>query len=814
MIRHLLLVALASSVLSVQSAESGQPFNPPTYFGINGVGIFHRPNEEEELQRRWDLMRELGVKWDRSDFWWSDIEKRRGQWKYDKPDAAIHVYRAHDVQMFPILNYGAAWKNTEAPTNDAERADWARYVSNVVARYRPYANYWEVWNEPNIIPFWRPQPRVEDYAALLRVTADAARRANPDVKLVGFAMADMHKDFLTRTMELVGTNDFDAVSYHFYRTAIPERRTPDEVGELRLILRQFGKECPIWVTEMGVTSHHTEGVSEDLQAIYLMRQILLLIASGVERVFPFTLVDPTADPGGEWGNKLGMVDLNWRKKPAFDAYKTMIAELDAYQYVGEVYLHESVKALLFGSRPGMPAATQEKLVLWSTGGALDVRIPHRADLPLTCTRLLGSTQTVAVHNGIARLMVDSAPTYLPVTSHELRRNVDIRWAENPILAWPGFSPPALFLGAEPKSVKYTLPGGWECDEVMGLPFKVPGDARPGWYTVRAEVAHSSSTILRDLRVWVRQPLEVDFRPFITTASADMVTSVVIHNNNVRWTPADWRIESEPPIAGAQLPSGHIDVDSSFTAQTFAVRRNTLRNLRDTTQIRMRYVQSGGAMPGVSRTLDLFRIAVTPLAPLAPQVDGKLDEYAKAPMMYLGLPAQLSSGEYTSPHDASCTVSALWTDAGVYIGAEIADDHPMMNDRGAGGDVYKGDGVEVYIGPAGYDGRYYAKKEEGYWHFAISPGVRGRGAVVSDFEKAVQNARVAVESRNGGCTMEAFIPNTAFGGYRPNAGDVIAWDIQLNDRDDFSPEAKNLSFMWNGDDMNWLRTARWGLAVVK
>jgi hypothetical protein len=62
-------------------------------------------------------------------------------------------------------------------------------------------------------------------------------------------------------------------------------------------------------------------------------------------------------------------------------------------------------------------------------------------------------------------------------------------------------------------------------------------------------------------------------------------------------------------------------------------------------------------------------------------------------------------------------------------------------------------------------------------------------------------------------MQAFIPKEAFGGYTPKHGDIIGWDVQLNDRDDYSESAKQKALMWNGDSMNWLRAGKWGMAII-
>ena len=91
---------------------------------------------------------------------------------------------------------------------------------------------------------------------------------------------------------------------------------------------------------------------------------------------------------------------------------------------------------------------------------------------------------------------------------------------------------------------------------------------------------------------------------------------------------------------------------------------------------------------------------------------------------------------------------------------------------------------------------------------------GSNPVVSDFGAEVKGSRIAVKPRRDGYTLEAFIPNTAFGGYVPAPGDLIAWDVQLNDCDSYDTDAGSTSYMWNGDDMNWLKAAKWGMAVIR
>lgn len=826
------------------------PLNFPTYFGINGVGYFHRSDLKDDLARRWELEKELGVQWDRSDFWWSDLEKEKGKWDFSKGDAAMQIYRDHGVQMFPILDYGARWRQTRAPANDEERAEWAEYVRRVVSRYRGYTTYWEVWNEPNILPFWRPEPNPDHYAKLLKLTADVARKANPNVKLVGFAAAGWDMPFVTRVLDQVGTDCFDVFSYHFYRWDIPEERTPDEVNEIKLTLEHYGKpNCPIWVTEMGITSNYKEGVSEEVQAVRLMRQILLLIGNGVEKVFPFCLVDNAGDPMGEAGVNLGMVTLDGRKKPAFEAYRTMIRKLRDCQIIGPVDLGTGNHALLF-ERKGIRSTNDSErlLVAWSAGDISDVKVPIKylnyslsvnrdgSVPPLKSGYLMPYDDFAGgfgyfeqdVASTTVRVTLSPKPIYMSIWGDSLDANARTVWAKNPILASPGqiLRDSVRPYGGDPSGeVTYRLPEDWKSERKGSeLEFTIPDGAKAKWYSIKAAVPFISGTVEKELHVWVQPAIRADVRLSFTTATRDVITSCVVRDMNLKSTTI-WRLEVQPPMAGLELPSGFLHYDAAahyppeFTQNSVGRSpRNVFSTIRDVATINLItepavWEESG---PPPAERHRAFKMVAASLRETDPSVDGDLTEYQSSGAMRLGDRDQLLRGDYTTTADASAVIRALWTADGIYVGADVTDDAPMMNDHGTAGEVYKGDAVELYVAPVGWSGQYYSDKEHGsgYYHFALTPGKGGEGAAVSDFERVVPGSKMAVKRRDGGYIMEAFIPRDAYGGYIPKHGDMIAWDCQLDDRDDYSKSATVKSFMWNGDDMNWLRAAKWGAMVIK
>jgi hypothetical protein len=808
-----------------------RPLNPDSWLGLNGVGFMHRPEEHADVEKRFALLRELGVEWDRTDLWWNAIEPEKGRWDFATADRGLALFRKHEIQIFPILCYGANWKRTEAPATQEEFEEWGRYVEQVVARYKNHAQYWEVWNEPNILPFWRPEPDPAAYAALLKVTAERARKANPDVRLVAFAAAGLDLPFIERVLQLAGTDCFDAVSYHFYRAKNPEELTVEEVDKFRLVLEHFGKKCPIWVTEMGVTSHFSEGVSEELQGVNLVRQILLLAGAGVERVFPFTLRDNPSDPGGEWGTKLGLVTLteDWRRKPGFFAYQTLVRELGRHKLVGEIWAGNDVKAFLFEPRAGATTGSVSRVAIWSLRDMQDWR--YRVDPDLTTNSatyshyalLSGEKRPVEYQDDEARVTIGPSPVFVPVKSAVLEHNARTGWMHNPILVSPGRASATTFTvaleGVAPAHIRISGPPGWSIERGPwgAVSVTAPAGTREGMYTVRAEVVHAGGVVAKDLRVWVRPALEASFRPYFTTGSLELPTSITLASRAPVGR-VSFAFRTSPRLRGVAIPAGDFDpgdrAEPWYAESSATLSRTALGKLRDGLTVSFVADESRPDGRRVRTSLPVFRVAVTPLVTQAPVVDGDLREFFRVARMQVGGEDQLIRRRGDGRLDASASVGVVWTAEGLFVGASITDDVPMKNRFGAGGNVYKGDSLEIYVGPGGYTGQVYAKPETGAWHFALSPGADGSNPVVSDFGAEVKGSRIAVKPRRDGYTLEAFIPNTAFGGYVPAPGDLIAWDVQLNDCDSYDTDAGSTSYMWNGDDMNWLKAAKWGMAVIR
>ncbi|HEX6606375.1 MAG TPA: O-antigen ligase family protein, partial [Chloroflexia bacterium] len=65
-------------------------------------------------------------------------------------------------------------------------------VKAVVSRYKGKVRYFQIWNEPNLIGEWPPQPNAAAYTALLKAAYEAAHAANPDAVILMAPLAQTH----------------------------------------------------------------------------------------------------------------------------------------------------------------------------------------------------------------------------------------------------------------------------------------------------------------------------------------------------------------------------------------------------------------------------------------------------------------------------------------------------------------------------------------------------------------------------------------------------------------------------------------------
>jgi hypothetical protein len=202
----------------------------------------------------------MGIKWTRihdceSITHWNTVEPEKGHFVWH--DDRVHVAREHGVQILGEFLRVPGWASSagdevkgfdvhQCPPRDL--GEFAAYVRAVVGHYHNDIRYWEIWNEPYWMDFWRGTP--EQCAELAKVAAREVRAVDPQATVLAPCT---HPDCAKWIQTALAAGMVDGVhvfGYHGYNMLLPSgyKTVRDWAAFGR------GKPLPIWNTETGTTS--------------------------------------------------------------------------------------------------------------------------------------------------------------------------------------------------------------------------------------------------------------------------------------------------------------------------------------------------------------------------------------------------------------------------------------------------------------------------------------------------------------------------------------------------------------------------------
>jgi len=284
------------------------------------------------------LIGEAGIGWVRQQIRWDIIEPVEGEFHWEGFDEAIQNEYKCGLQAFGQFH----WKSWSDPTAGDDEAikNWARFVSLTVARYKDKIKYWEVWNEEDFEGFW-PSPSADNYVKLLRATYEAAKKTDPDCKIIlgglmGWGGSYTYFPFLDEVYKNGGKDYFDIVAFHPYTMPHPPskdnllRRKIDDVLERMKNNGDSGK--PVWITELGWPSNKLvdpasdRGVTPAQQADYLVEAFKICLSyPQIKKVFWYGFRDVGVMPGDS-EHHYGLLGNGLEPKPSYRAYMELISK--------------------------------------------------------------------------------------------------------------------------------------------------------------------------------------------------------------------------------------------------------------------------------------------------------------------------------------------------------------------------------------------------------------------------------------------------------------------------------------------------------
>jgi len=268
------------------------------------LGIHTRLTDEVEpwkIKYTLEMVREMGATWIVEYFPWAYYEPASGRFDWSHADLVVDHARRQGLTVIARLGFVPEWARPDPevqPTtftylDETEYDAFADYVYAFVEHFRGRVAYVVIWNEPNISLEWGYRPvDPEGYTELLRAAYRRAREADPEIVILGGALAptlapagdpegmnDLH--YLRRMLEAGAGEVMDGLAVHAYGWQLPPDAGSDPaVVNFRrtellhdLLVEAGYPHLPIFVTEGGWNDHPrwTKAVRPALRAAYTTR---------------------------------------------------------------------------------------------------------------------------------------------------------------------------------------------------------------------------------------------------------------------------------------------------------------------------------------------------------------------------------------------------------------------------------------------------------------------------------------------------------------------------------------------------------------
>jgi hypothetical protein len=337
--------------------------------GTLGADTAFEPKQLAILKRanfNWASSKSLGR--------WPRIEREQGKFEFND-EALAAAQRAQLMVLLQPLNLhnevrSKPWlapafrpiKGTGAPwEKKAEYMQaWGNFIYALVSHYKPTVKYWEIENEPNAGYL------AAEYAELLQIAIDQARRADPEAKIVGFAGGGFQREYYETSLRTIDPKLIDVFSLHVYGNG------PADFAPFASLLQQHDKRG--WNTETGLTcptffttlpeheALRTKNYWEDLQrsirscAVTSTQNYLRSMSEGrMEKLFyyfaRFVNCGPS-QPTSRYGGGKDLVEFDGSLRANAVALCIASHFLDGAKYTGPVSADDRLQMQLFQQAAG------------------------------------------------------------------------------------------------------------------------------------------------------------------------------------------------------------------------------------------------------------------------------------------------------------------------------------------------------------------------------------------------------------------------------------------------------------------------------
>ncbi len=369
----LLVLPLAVSTAQGPIATSNPPVSTtgvhttadPSPYGMN-MYFTNAGRNDAEVSQLVPLAQAIDVHWSREQLSWASYDLSWGPPFFDQ---RINTVVQSGFPIYATLCTTPDRFSTQeckdwADANGRPRyfcppanpADFAAWAGEVTERYdgdgyldapgSPRIPYWEIWNEPDVMDTWLPQPDPATYASMLCQSYQAIKAADPTAKVMigGIAGFDTvgRDGFMDAVVANGGWPCFDILAYHLYDFPYPPEE-PGAVWSMTAVsdmvmnwLAAHGGGKEVWANEFGwsTCTGQSECNTEDEQANYLIRAHPLLMGHGFTHLDAVQLKDILGGMPTPY-QEMAILRPDFTGKPSYYAYGVLMQLVGDAQFIGE-----------------------------------------------------------------------------------------------------------------------------------------------------------------------------------------------------------------------------------------------------------------------------------------------------------------------------------------------------------------------------------------------------------------------------------------------------------------------------------------------